>query len=146
MWGRWMVGDNLEWEIMAPQRLGIYAIWHDGYGVGLPPNARSAPTASSAACRNCCSSRAAGRANGVAALLWFFAATAASGQTNSNACDRAAVVQATCQQYATAQTGMPVDVMYAHCMYARGYRVPGFSPSPNTPVYQGEFPGPAAHS
>jgi putative hydrolase of the HAD superfamily len=26
----WMVGDNLEWEIVAPQRLGIYAIWHDG--------------------------------------------------------------------------------------------------------------------
>jgi FMN phosphatase YigB (HAD superfamily) len=21
----WMVGDNLEWEIVAPQRLGIYA-------------------------------------------------------------------------------------------------------------------------
>jgi putative hydrolase of the HAD superfamily len=33
----WMVGDNLEWEIVAPQRLGIHAIWHDGYGVGLPP-------------------------------------------------------------------------------------------------------------
>jgi putative hydrolase of the HAD superfamily len=33
----WMVGDNLEWEIAAPQRLGIHAIWHDGYGVGLPP-------------------------------------------------------------------------------------------------------------
>ena len=32
----WMVGDNLEWEIAAPQRLGIYAIWHDGYGTGLP--------------------------------------------------------------------------------------------------------------
>jgi putative hydrolase of the HAD superfamily len=32
-----MVGDNLEWEIVAPQRLSIYAIWHDGYGVGLPP-------------------------------------------------------------------------------------------------------------
>jgi putative hydrolase of the HAD superfamily len=32
----WMVGDNLEWEVAAPQRLGIYAIWHDGYGVGLP--------------------------------------------------------------------------------------------------------------
>jgi len=32
----WMVGDNPEWEIVAPQRLGIYAIWHDGYGVGLP--------------------------------------------------------------------------------------------------------------
>lgn len=34
----WMVGDNLEWEVAAPQRLGIYAIWHDGYGVGLPPD------------------------------------------------------------------------------------------------------------
>ena len=32
----WMVGDNLEWEIVAPQRLGIHAIWHDGYGTGLP--------------------------------------------------------------------------------------------------------------
>ena len=33
----WMVGDNLEWEIEAPQRLGIYAVWHDGYAAGLPP-------------------------------------------------------------------------------------------------------------
>ncbi len=32
----WMVGDNLEWEVAAPQRLGIHAIWHDGYGTGLP--------------------------------------------------------------------------------------------------------------
>ncbi|MGE0224602.1 MAG: HAD family hydrolase [Acetobacteraceae bacterium] len=32
----WMVGDNLEWEIVAPQRLGIYAIWHDALGRGLP--------------------------------------------------------------------------------------------------------------
>jgi putative hydrolase of the HAD superfamily len=32
----WMVGDNLEWEIVAPQWLGICAIWHDGYGIGLP--------------------------------------------------------------------------------------------------------------
>jgi putative hydrolase of the HAD superfamily len=39
----WMVGDNLEWEIMAPQRLGIYAIWHDGYSVGLPPDSPSRP-------------------------------------------------------------------------------------------------------
>jgi putative hydrolase of the HAD superfamily len=23
---------------VAPQRLGIHAIWHDGYGVGLPPD------------------------------------------------------------------------------------------------------------
>ena len=34
----WMVGDNLEWEISAPQRLGIYAIWYDGYAAGLPPD------------------------------------------------------------------------------------------------------------
>jgi putative hydrolase of the HAD superfamily len=33
-----MVGDNLEWEVAAPQRLGIHAIWHDGYGTGLPPD------------------------------------------------------------------------------------------------------------
>jgi putative hydrolase of the HAD superfamily len=32
----WMVGDNLEWEVAAPQRLGIYAIWHDPLGKGLP--------------------------------------------------------------------------------------------------------------
>ena len=33
----WMVGDNLEWEVVAPQRLGIYALWYDCYGAGLPP-------------------------------------------------------------------------------------------------------------
>jgi len=32
----WMVGDNLEWEVVAPQRLGIHAIWHDVAGEGLP--------------------------------------------------------------------------------------------------------------
>jgi putative hydrolase of the HAD superfamily len=32
----WMVGDHLEWEVAAPQRLGIFAIWHDGFGKGLP--------------------------------------------------------------------------------------------------------------
>jgi putative hydrolase of the HAD superfamily len=32
----WMVGDNLEWEVAAPQRLGIHAIWFDGPGKGLP--------------------------------------------------------------------------------------------------------------
>ena len=39
----WMVGDNLEWEVVAPQRLGIYAIWYDGYGVGLPPGSPIRP-------------------------------------------------------------------------------------------------------
>src|SRR6185312_9093869 len=32
----WMIGDNLEWEVEAPQRLGIYAIWIDVHGDGLP--------------------------------------------------------------------------------------------------------------
>lgn len=32
----WMVGDNLEWDIEAPQKLGIYSIWNDFKQEGLP--------------------------------------------------------------------------------------------------------------
>jgi putative hydrolase of the HAD superfamily len=32
----WMVGDNLEWEVVIPQRLGMFAIWLDVAGKGLP--------------------------------------------------------------------------------------------------------------
>jgi putative hydrolase of the HAD superfamily len=32
----WIVGDNLEWEVAAPQRLGLHAIWCDHQGAGLP--------------------------------------------------------------------------------------------------------------
>lgn len=39
----WMVGDNLEWEVAAPQRLGIYAIWHDHLGTGLPEDSPVIP-------------------------------------------------------------------------------------------------------
>jgi putative hydrolase of the HAD superfamily len=39
----WMVGDNLEWEVAAPQRLGIHAIWYDGEGRGLPAAAAVRP-------------------------------------------------------------------------------------------------------
>jgi putative hydrolase of the HAD superfamily len=39
----WMVGDNLEWEVTAPQRLGIYAIWFDGQHLGLPADAPAKP-------------------------------------------------------------------------------------------------------
>lgn len=39
----WMVGDNLEWEVAGPQRLGIHAIWHDGYGNGLPSGSPIVP-------------------------------------------------------------------------------------------------------
>ncbi len=31
----WMVGDNLEWDVAAPQKLGIFGIWHDYRGKGL---------------------------------------------------------------------------------------------------------------
>src|SRR6266436_4506370 len=39
----WMIGDNLEWEIAAPQRLGIYAIWMDVHGDGLPTGSTVKP-------------------------------------------------------------------------------------------------------
>jgi putative hydrolase of the HAD superfamily len=39
----WMVGDNLEWEVAAPQRLGIYSIWHDTLGNGLPAGSSVRP-------------------------------------------------------------------------------------------------------
>jgi putative hydrolase of the HAD superfamily len=32
----WMVGDNLEWDVAAPQRLGIVGIWIDARGTGVP--------------------------------------------------------------------------------------------------------------
>jgi putative hydrolase of the HAD superfamily len=39
----WMIGDNLEWEVVAPQRLGIYAVWVDGYDRGLPEGSQIVP-------------------------------------------------------------------------------------------------------
>lgn len=32
----WMVGDNLVWDIQAPQSCGIYSIWYDYKKTGLP--------------------------------------------------------------------------------------------------------------
>jgi putative hydrolase of the HAD superfamily len=32
----WMVGDNLEWDVAAPQRLGLRGVWVDAPGQGLP--------------------------------------------------------------------------------------------------------------
>ncbi len=32
----WMVGDNFEWEVVAPKRLGLTAIWVDSRAEGLP--------------------------------------------------------------------------------------------------------------
>ena len=39
----WIVGDNLEWEVSAPQRLGITAIWHNPNGRGLPQGSSVQP-------------------------------------------------------------------------------------------------------
>jgi putative hydrolase of the HAD superfamily len=39
----WMIGDNLEWEVVTPQRLGIYAIWMDAHGDGLPAGSTIRP-------------------------------------------------------------------------------------------------------
>jgi putative hydrolase of the HAD superfamily len=39
----WMIGDNLEWEVEVPQRLGIYAIWMDALGEGLPAESTVKP-------------------------------------------------------------------------------------------------------
>jgi putative hydrolase of the HAD superfamily len=38
-----MVGDNLEWEVAAPQRLGIFSIWMDGRRQGLPESTAVRP-------------------------------------------------------------------------------------------------------
>lgn len=32
----WMVGDNLEWDVAAPQALGVKGIWVDFRGAGVP--------------------------------------------------------------------------------------------------------------
>jgi putative hydrolase of the HAD superfamily len=39
----WMVGDNLEWDVVAPQRLGVFGIWIDTHGRGLPANLSRPP-------------------------------------------------------------------------------------------------------
>ena len=33
----WMVGDNIDWEVIAPQKLGIFSIWRDPRGYGILP-------------------------------------------------------------------------------------------------------------
>ena len=39
----WMVGDNLEWEVAAPQRLGIFGVWVDLVGKGVPESSHARP-------------------------------------------------------------------------------------------------------
>lgn len=35
----WMVGDNYEWEVVAPQQLGMCGIWYNPFEVELPEHA-----------------------------------------------------------------------------------------------------------
>jgi putative hydrolase of the HAD superfamily len=39
----WAVGDNLEWDVDAPQKLGIFGIWNDFSRQGLPPSSDIIP-------------------------------------------------------------------------------------------------------
>lgn len=39
----WIVGDNLDWEVVVPQRLGFHAIWRDPVGKGLPEGSTCRP-------------------------------------------------------------------------------------------------------
>ena len=39
----WMVGDNLELDVLAPMRMGIYGIWVDNFRTGLPNDAPERP-------------------------------------------------------------------------------------------------------
>jgi putative hydrolase of the HAD superfamily len=39
----WMAGDNLEWDVAAPQKIGLFTVWIDGTGKGLPPSSGVRP-------------------------------------------------------------------------------------------------------
>ncbi len=39
----WMVGDHIEWDVAAPQRLGLKGIWVDALGEGVPESAPARP-------------------------------------------------------------------------------------------------------
>lgn len=39
----WMVGDNLEWDILGAQRVGVTGVWHDYRHRGLPADAPAVP-------------------------------------------------------------------------------------------------------
>jgi putative hydrolase of the HAD superfamily len=39
----WMVGDHLEWDVGAPQRLGLRGVWVDREGAGVTPGSAVRP-------------------------------------------------------------------------------------------------------
>ncbi len=92
---------------------------------GCLPTPRSVPTASSAACRNCCRSRAYWYLT-LAVALWLSRGVA-SAQTNPGSnYDRAAVIQAICRQYAAVQRVLPYDTMYCSMHVCEGILSAGF--------------------
>ncbi|SFZ81896.1 putative hydrolase of the HAD superfamily [Devosia enhydra] len=38
-----MIGDDLVWDVLAPQRLGMTGIWYDPFGIGLSADAPVVP-------------------------------------------------------------------------------------------------------
>jgi putative hydrolase of the HAD superfamily len=38
-----MVGDNLDWDVAGAQAVGIFGIWLDKMGAGLPTDAATRP-------------------------------------------------------------------------------------------------------
>jgi len=39
----WIVGDNLEWEVLAPSQLGLWTVWVDRTGNGVPADSLARP-------------------------------------------------------------------------------------------------------
>jgi putative hydrolase of the HAD superfamily len=39
----WMVGDHLEFDVAAPQQLGLFTVWVDAHGRGVPPGRNVRP-------------------------------------------------------------------------------------------------------
>ncbi len=39
----WMIGDNLKWDVEAPQKVGIFSIWNDFRRSGLPKGSKIVP-------------------------------------------------------------------------------------------------------
>jgi putative hydrolase of the HAD superfamily len=39
----WMIGDNLEWDVEQPQKLGMAGVWVDAAGAGVPGSSRVRP-------------------------------------------------------------------------------------------------------
>lgn len=39
----WMIGDNLEWDVGQPQKLGMKGIWVDAGGTGVPASSSVSP-------------------------------------------------------------------------------------------------------